>query len=173
MVDRISPAQRSRNMARIRGANTAPERVLRSGLHHAGFRFRLHSRQLPGRPDLVLPKYSAVVFVHGCFWHRHPGCSNATMPSTRTDFWAQKLSGNHRRDVRQICLLLKAGWRVLVVWECALKTPTVQASTTAHTLRWLRSSSRYGEVSAEPRGDPSEIGSYLLDGALPDCETYS
>lgn len=173
MVDRVSPSQRSRNMARIRGANTGPERMLRSSLHRAGFRFRLHSHQLPGRPDLVLPKYSAVIFVHGCFWHRHQGCSNATMPSTRTDFWEQKLSGNHLRDVRQICLLLKAGWRVLVVWECALKNPAIRASTTTHTLRWLRGRSRYGEVSAESKRDPSEIASYLLDGPLPDFEAYS
>ena len=148
MVDRISAAQRSRNMARIHGANTAPERLFRSGLHRAGFRFRLHSRQLPGRPDLVLPKYSAVVFVHGCFWHCHPGCANATTPKTRADFWAQKLNGNRRRDVSQIRSLLKARWRVLVVWECALKSPAIQASTTARAGRWLRGRSRYGEVPA-------------------------
>lgn len=150
MADRISPAQRSRNMARIRGANTTPERLFRSGLHRAGFRFRLHSRQLPGRPDLVLPKYSAVVFVHGCFWHRHPRCANATTPKTRTTFWAQKLNGNRRRDARQIRSLLKAGWRVLVVWECALETASQRALTTADSGRWLRSRSMYGEIPAGP-----------------------
>lgn len=135
-------------MARIRGTNTAPERVFRSGLHRAGFRFRLHSRALPGRPDLVLPKYYAVAFVHGCFWHRHPGCADAATPKTRSDFWVQKLNGNRRRDARQIRALLKAGWRVLIVWECALETPSLESSTIAHSARWLRSKSQYEEIPA-------------------------
>lgn len=151
MVDRLTAAQRSRNMAAIRGANTKPERVLRSGLHRAGFRFRLHPPQLPGRPDLVLRKYSAVIFVHGCFWHRHAGCANATIPKTRRRFWSDKLHGNRRRDFRQIRSLLKAGWRVLVVWECALEKPGLRAATAARAARWIRSRSPYSQVPGGPR----------------------
>jgi DNA mismatch endonuclease, patch repair protein len=146
MVDRLNQAERSRNMSRIRGLNTRPELLLRSALHRAGFRFRLHPRELPGRPDIVFRKYSAVIFVHGCFWHRHPGCANATSPKTRPEFWAQKLNGNRRRDGRQIRSLLKAGWRVLVVWECVLDKPGVQATTAAQAGRWIRSESPYCEV---------------------------
>jgi DNA mismatch endonuclease, patch repair protein len=122
MADTISAERRSWNMSRITGRNTKPEIHLRSLLHRAGFRFRLHSKDLPGKPDIVLPKYRIAIFVHGCFWHRHPSCRNATMPSTRTEFWAAKFEGNVERDARNIVALEEAGWTVITVWECDLKS---------------------------------------------------
>lgn len=121
MADKLSRAHRSWNMSRIRGRNTGPEIRLRSLLHRAGFRFRLHVRDLPGRPDIVLPRYRTAIFVHGCFWHRHPGCRNSTMPSTRRDFWKEKFEENVRRDERNRHALEDAGWSVAVVWECELE----------------------------------------------------
>lgn len=108
-------------MSRIRGRNTGPERSLRSLLHKEGFRFRLHDRSLPGTPDIVLRKHRTVIMVHGCYWHRHPGCRNATTPSTRTDFWTEKFEGTIARDKQNVAALTGLGWRVLVVWECDLK----------------------------------------------------
>lgn len=108
-------------MSRIRGKNTKPEILLRKLLHAAGFRFRLHVRDLPGKPDIVLRKYKTVIFVHGCFWHRHEGCEGATMPKTRTEFWTAKFEGTVQRDQRKREELEKAGWRVITAWECDLK----------------------------------------------------
>ena len=121
MADSLTSERRSWNMSRIRGRNTGPELRLRSLLHRAGLRFRLHAKQLPGSPDIVLPKYRTVIFVHGCFWHRHPGCRNATMPSTRREFWREKFDGNVSRDARSQAALEAAGWTVLTIWECELK----------------------------------------------------
>lgn len=121
MVDTISGAHRSWNMSRIKGRNTGPELRLRSLLHRAGFRFRLHTKDLPGKPDVVLPRYRTAIFVHGCFWHRHEGCRNATMPSTRAEFWQEKFDGNVERDRRNRTALEAAGWTVITVWECDLK----------------------------------------------------
>ena len=121
MADSLAKERRSWNMSRIRGRNTGPELRLRSLLHRAGFRFRLHAKQLPGSPDVVLPKYRTAIFVHGCFWHRHPGCRNATMPSTRREFWREKFDGNVSRDLRNQAALVAAGWTVLTIWECELK----------------------------------------------------
>jgi DNA mismatch endonuclease, patch repair protein len=122
MVDRLSSERRSWNMSRIRGKDTGPERRLRSMLHRAGFRFRLHDRKLPGRPDIVLGKYRSVVFVHGCYWHRHEGCPRATTPSTRTDFWLNKFAATVERDKRKTAELENMGWRVITVWECELES---------------------------------------------------
>lgn len=122
MTDRISKKHRSWNMSRIRGKHTTPELTLRSLLHRAGFRFRLHVPGLPGKPDIVLPKYRTVIFVHGCFWHRHEGCSNATTPKTRRQFWQEKFDRTVERDREKQAQLESAGWRVLTVWECELKT---------------------------------------------------
>jgi DNA mismatch endonuclease (patch repair protein) len=108
-------------MSRIRGVNTRPEVHFRSLLHKAGFRFRLHDPKLPGRPDIVLRKHRAVVFVHGCFWHRHPHCQNATMPSSRRDFWSTKFTATVERDRRKAKELAAAGWKVITVWECDLE----------------------------------------------------
>ena len=120
MVDVVDPATRSRMMSGIRGKDTKPELLVRKYLHARGLRFRLHVKDLPGKPDVVFPKYRAVVFVHGCFWHHHAGCKYATMPSSRADFWANKLSDNVARDQYQFAALEGLGWRVLVVWECEL-----------------------------------------------------
>jgi len=117
-VDGLTPEKRSWNMSRIRGVDTKPELLVRSLLHRMGYRFRLHRRDLPGRPDIVLPKYRAVVFVHGCFWHRHRGCRYAYVPKSRKDFWKRKFARNVERDREVRHLLRKAGWKILVVWEC-------------------------------------------------------
>lgn len=121
MVDVHDRTTRSRNMAAIKGKNTKPEILLRKALFRHGFRFRLHRKDLPGKPDIVLPKYNAIIFVHGCFWHGHYGCPMFKLPSSRTDFWEQKIGSNKERDCRNISELTSLGWRVLEVWECALK----------------------------------------------------
>src|SRR5690606_24445799 len=112
MVDIMTPAKRSALMSRIRGEDTTPERIVRKLLWHAGYRYRLHRADLPGRPDIVLPKYRKVIFVHGCFWHQHPGCNKATIPKTRREFWMAKLHGNRERDERNQQLLQELGWNV-------------------------------------------------------------
>lgn len=129
MVDVVDSATRSRMMAGIRGKNTKPELLVRSYLHRRGLRFRLHVKTLPGKPDIALPKYRAVVFVHGCFWHRHPGCKFAYLPSNRPDFWIKKLSLNAARDKENANALMKSGWRVFTVWECELRKWTVRLET--------------------------------------------
>jgi len=120
-MDRLTPEHRSWNMSRIRGRDTVPEKRVRSLLHRLGFRFSPMRSGLPGKPDIVLPARNAVVFVHGCFWHQHDGCRNASMPSTRESFWAAKLHGNVARDKVVAKQLRSLGWRVLTVWECELK----------------------------------------------------
>lgn len=127
--------QRSRMMSSIRGKNTWPERVLRSLLFAKGFRYRLHVRKLPGAPDLVFPKHRAVVFVHGCFWHRHEGCRYTTTPRTNEEFWRQKFEGNVDRDGRHAAMLRALDWRVAVVWECALKHSVEETARTVE--EWL------------------------------------
>lgn len=122
MADVLTAEQRQRNMSRIRGRDTKPEMLIRRGLHARGLRYRLHDGKLPGRPDLVFPKYQTAVFVHGCFWHAH-GCALSKLPATRQDFWRLKLEGNAARDQKAIAALLADGWRVLVIWECALRGP--------------------------------------------------
>lgn len=121
MTDLLSPEQRSNLMSRIRGKNTKPEMIVRSWLHKHGFRFRLHRKDLPGKPDIVLPKYKTVIFVHGCFWHRHEGCKRATTPKTRTGYWEEKFRKNRDRDLSKSDALNALGWKVLVVWECETK----------------------------------------------------
>lgn len=123
MADVLTPEQRSRCMAAIRGRDTKPEMIVRSLVHRMGYRFRLHRKDLPGKPDLVLPGRRKVVFVHGCFWHQHPRCRYATRPATRPEFWADKLDGNRDRDKRVQRELRKLGWEVMVVWECQTKDP--------------------------------------------------
>lgn len=123
MTDVHSKATRSKNMAAVSGKDTKPELLIRKGLHRLGFRFRLHDRKLPGKPDLVLPKYNAAIFVNGCFWHRHE-CHLFKWPSTRKDFWKSKIEGNRARDIEAVKQLKSMGWRVLTVWECAVKGKT-------------------------------------------------
>jgi DNA mismatch endonuclease (patch repair protein) len=122
MVDCLSPADRSRVMSSIRSKDTRPELRVRSLVHQMGYRFRLHRKELPGRPDLVFPGRRAVIFVHGCFWHRHskPSCPLARLPKSRLDFWAVKLEANSERDSTNLGKLTLLGWRVLVIWECEL-----------------------------------------------------
>jgi DNA mismatch endonuclease (patch repair protein) len=121
MADRITPEVRSRNMAAIRGKDTGPETTVRRFLHANGLRFRLHRKDLPGKPDIVLPKYHTAIFVHGCFWHLH-GCKNSIMPKTRADWWKSKLEGNRHRDKRNHQHLQELGWNVITVWECQIST---------------------------------------------------
>lgn len=121
MTDIVSPTVRSRMMASIRARDTKPELQVRRYLHVCGLRFRLVRKDLPGKPDLVLPRWRAVVFVHGCFWHGHSGCRYAAVPKTRTEFWTKKIATNAVRDTRSADALIALGWRVFVVWECALR----------------------------------------------------
>jgi DNA mismatch endonuclease (patch repair protein) len=127
MADFLSPSERSERMSRIRGKDTRPELALRKVLHRLGLRYRLHGAGLPGKPDLVFPRYKVVVFVHGCFWHRHQGCSIATTPKSNTPFWMEKFEKNVARDARVTTQLREQGWRVLVAWECELPTPAKAA----------------------------------------------
>lgn len=126
-MDRLSPERRSWLMSRIRSRDTKPEIAVRSILHRSGYRFRLHRKDLPGSPDIVLPGRSTVVFVHGCFWHGH-SCKCDKMPKSRTEYWAEKIVANRRRDARQRRHLRALGWRVVVVWECEIKNPARLAS---------------------------------------------
>ena len=121
MVDIVSPQKRSEMMAGIKGKNTKPELVVRRLLHAEGFRFRLHRKDLPGRPDIVLPRFKTAIFVNGCFWHGHGNCALYRPPLTRTEFWSEKISGNRARDARKLTELTDLGWQAVVVWECAIK----------------------------------------------------
>ncbi|MFO1175546.1 MAG: DNA mismatch endonuclease Vsr [Paracoccaceae bacterium] len=141
MTDIVDQKTRSLMMARIRGKDTRPELALRCALHARGLRFRLHADNVPGKPDLVLPKYRAVVFVHGCFWHRHADCRYTTTPATRTDFWEAKFAANMVRDRLVQSGLRTAGWRVATVWECALRRPGHVESAANHLSAWLSSGS--------------------------------
>jgi DNA mismatch endonuclease (patch repair protein) len=133
MSDVHTPATRSYNMSQIKGKNTKPELLVRQYLHAQGLRYRLHDKKLPGKPDLVLLKYKTVVFVHGCFWHKHEGCRYFVVPKTRTEFWLNKIGKNVINDERQQAELTAAGWKVLTVWECELK-PALR-ETTLETLQ--------------------------------------
>ncbi len=124
MTDIVDPATRSRMMAGIRNRDTAPERVVRQELYHLGIRYRLHNGRLPGRPDIVISRLRTVIFVHGCFWHRHPGCRMAYTPKSNVEFWLSKLEGNVARDARNQSLLVEQGWRVIVIWECEVGNRT-------------------------------------------------
>ena len=113
-------------MSRIQSKNTKPELIVRSILHRMGYRFRLHRRDLPGSPDIVLPRYRTVIFVHGCFWHRHKGCKFAYIPKSRIDFWLKKFAENVARDKNHRRQLRQLGWKVIVLWECQIKSEQIQ-----------------------------------------------
>lgn len=134
-MDTLSPSQRSERMSRIRARDSAPEVRLRRLVHAMGFRYRLHVKDLPGTPDLVFPSRRAVIFMHGCFWHRHKGCKLARLPKSRLDFWEIKLEENRRRDLLNRRKLRSLGWRVLVVWECELRDPESVSRVVADFLR--------------------------------------
>ena len=123
-MDTLTPKKRSWNMSRIRGKDTRPEKKIRSLLHAKGYRFKLSDKILPGRPDIVLPKYRAVIFVHGCLWHRHHDCKYAYTPKSRIEFWKEKFAKNVKRDKKNLSLLQRAGWLTIAVWECEIKKNT-------------------------------------------------
>ena len=149
MPDTVDQATRSRIMARVSGRDTKPEFALRRALHVRGLRYRLHVRSLPGTPDLVFPRFRAACFVNGCFWHRHPGCPRTTDPSTRREFWQTKFRANVERDRRTRQELLEGGWRVAIVWECALRAEL--AHITARTFdHWIRGQEREFETGLVP-----------------------
>ncbi len=149
-MDIVSPAVRSRMMSGIRGENTKPELIVRSAAHALGLRFRLHDRKLPGTPDLVFRRHRAVVFVHGCFWHRH-ACSLAAVPKTRTDFWTKKFDANRLRDARNRVELEGLGWRVLEIWECETRRPEVVTARLAEFFRVpLEDAEAVVDVQASP-----------------------
>jgi DNA mismatch endonuclease (patch repair protein) len=146
MIDVVDKATRSRMMSGIRGKNTQPELGLRGALHRLGFRFRLHAAELPGRPDILLPRHRAAVQVHGCFWHRHEDCVFCTSPAANIRFWRSKFDETVDRDKRNVKALRKLGWKVAVVWECSIKDrgADVVADSVA---TWLRSGKSYKEIS--------------------------
>jgi DNA mismatch endonuclease (patch repair protein) len=123
LVDTISREYRSEIMSRVGAKDTKPEMVVRRMLHAAGYRYRLHAKDLPGKPDLVFPARRKVVFINGCFWHRHRGCAHARLPKSRTEFWTEKLERNRERDERNVEALRELGWEVLTVWECEVRDP--------------------------------------------------
>ncbi|MFP4896827.1 very short patch repair endonuclease [Paraburkholderia sp. EG304] len=127
-MDSLTPAERSERMSRIKGKNTKPELIVRSLVHRMGYRYRLHPKELPGRPDLVFASRRKVIFVHGCFWHRHEGCHLARLPKSRLDFWQPKLEANAERDKAVELRLTELGWKVLTIWECEVKEGAALAS---------------------------------------------
>lgn len=126
-MDKLSRAQRSEIMVRVRSTDTRPEVFVRKLIYGLGYHYRLHGKDLPGHPDIVFRKCAKVIFVHGCFWHRHAGCTLARLPKSRLDFWMPKLQGNRKRDERSKRELQQMGWKVLIVWECQLKRPVILA----------------------------------------------
>lgn len=137
-MDKLTPVDRSAVMAKVRSRNTGPELRVRRLAHRAGYRFRLHRRDLPGSPDLVFPRHRLAVFVHGCFWHQHPGCKRATVPSSNAPKWIKKFEANQARDANADAQLLTLGWKVLVIWECETRSePTIMNKINC-AIRWSR-----------------------------------
>lgn len=153
MADIVTKEKRSEIMSRIRSKNTRLEIIVRKLLHAAGYRYRLHRKNLPGKPDLVLPKYRTVIFVHGCFWHRHANCSISSMPKSHTGYWAAKLAANVRRDERNIHLLLAADWRVLTVWECACRDKSHRDRLLMRIEKFLTAKEQCQEIGTIPIND--------------------
>ncbi|MGO9531213.1 MAG: very short patch repair endonuclease [Syntrophobacteraceae bacterium] len=143
VTDILSTKQRSITMSKVRSGDTKPEWILRAGLHRLGFRYRLRNKHLPGQPDLAFPKFHAVVFVHGCYWHRHPECKDASMPKSNVDFWTRKFAENVERDRRTEEQLSAMGWRVMVVWQCGLVKRTVE--TIRKVALWLKEGAASGD----------------------------
>jgi DNA mismatch endonuclease (patch repair protein) len=127
-MDVYSSEKRSEVMSKVRSSDTGPEMIVRRKLHSLGFRFRLYSKKLPGKPDIVLPKYRSVVLVHGCFWHHHTECPKSRLPASNAEFWRNKILRNVRRDEQNIAELIRLGWRVLVIWECEIKNGSYMES---------------------------------------------
>jgi DNA mismatch endonuclease (patch repair protein) len=150
MSDVVSSEKRSRMMSGIRGKDTKPELAVRRYLHSRGYRFRLHRKDLPGRPDIVLPKYNAAIFVHGCFWHRHKDCRFAYNPKSKIEFWQAKFAGNVKRDEEARQALLDLGWRVMLIWECGLRSNAVREQGIEAISEWLESDWATGEYPPNP-----------------------
>jgi DNA mismatch endonuclease (patch repair protein) len=153
MADVFTPEKRSEVMSRIRGRDTKPELALRSMLHRLGYRFTVNgpkNKSLPGKPYLVLPKYQTVIFVHGCFWHGHPGCSAFKMPQTRTEWWTAKIEGNRSRDLKNECLLESMGWHVVVVWACRFRNKASAAELQHEVQTWFDEAHRLLMVAEDP-----------------------
>lgn len=131
MPDVMTPQQRHDCMSHIRSKNTKPEQLVRQALWHQGFRFRLHVKDLPGKPDIVLPKYKAAIFINGCFWHGHERCRDFVIPKSNTAFWLDKIGKNKERDAQNKTVLTSAGWKVITIWECELKKPVIEATLSA------------------------------------------
>ncbi|CAN7505210.1 very short patch repair endonuclease [Acidovorax sp. LjRoot38] len=165
MTDVVSPAVRSAMMAGIRGKNTKPEMLVRKALFAAGYRFRLHRKDLPGSPDIVLPGRKVAIFVHGCFWHAHQGCRLAKLPATRPDFWRDKLGRNVARDAAAVSTLRLQGWRVLVVWECFIRQQQELPSIAAAISDWIEQGAGAGELAA-----PAVAGAMPVAGQRPSTE---
>ena len=152
MADVVSAADRSRMMAGIQGKNTKPELTVRRMLFASGYRFRLHRRDLPGAPDIVMPGRNVAIFVHGCFWHMHHGCRFSKLPATRSEFWKAKLEANVERDRRAVAKLQALSWRVLCVWECSTRDAEAAAGLQAVMSAWLESGESLGEIGARSQG---------------------
>lgn len=150
MTDFLSPKQRSHTMSNIHGKDTKIERSVRSNLHKKGFRFRKNTAKLPGHPDIALPKYYAVIFIHGCFWHGHSGCNKSSLPTTRSEFWKDKISATTVRDKKKIDELSAMGWRVAIVWQCALKNKKSLSYTIDTLANWITSEERWIEIPSMP-----------------------
>lgn len=142
MVDTLTPVERSARMALIRGKDTVPELALRKAIHALGMRYRLHAKDIPGKPDLVFSRFRTALFVHGCFWHRHEGCKVATTPKSNTDFWVEKFRKNIDRDARTIQALESMGWKVIVVWECEVLTSAKAEATAKRVAEVIKCKSR-------------------------------
>lgn len=161
MADALTPAERSRHMSRIRSANTKPEMVLRKLLWRAGFRFRLTDKRLPGRPDIVLPRWKTVVFVHGCFWHAHEDCRYFRVPASRSDFWTEKFDSNMRRDRKVLAECNELGWRTVTIWECAVRADAeLAASMTGQAAK-----EGWGSVALEIRESPTRRGLVVIEAS--------
>lgn len=155
MTDVVDAATRSRMMAGIKGKNTKPEMLIRRELHATGLRYRLHDTALPGKPDLVFPRYRAVLFINGCFWHGHD-CRYFKIPATRTEFWTEKINANRVRDERQIMLLKKQGWRVMVIWECSIRDRTSFERLTATVHDWI-TNNQTSQTGAAPNQQVQDV----------------
>ena len=158
-MDVVSGPKRSKMMSGIRGANTRPEMMVRRLLFRAGYRYRLHFKGLPGRPDIVMPGRKIAIFVHGCFWHCHENCRYFRIPSSNTEFWRGKLSSNVERDRKTCTLLAGAGWRVLTVWECSTRSEEALQSLKGYLEKWLEGSRRLGEWPGA--GRKSQVTGFL------------
>ena len=145
MSDKLTPEKRSWNMSRIKGKDTKIEVEVRKYLFSKGYRFRKNDKRYPGKPDIVLPKYHVAIFVHGCFWHRHEGCKDATTPKTRTEFWLEKIDKNVKNDQIKQEKLRELGWKVIVIWECEIKKDLIK------TMEWLEQEIKYHDIEGRLR----------------------